>query len=253
MKILREYQDFDSKFLFEWINDPQVVKFNSKYRPVKWTDHSEWLKNILSDNNVIFRMIDPFEKESPIGSCQLILVDKIKKVAELRIRIGDIDKLGKGYGTIAVKELTDIGFSTKFCSSIKLWVRSDNSRAIRSYLKAGFTPIEIVGTAAFDDNPKVEMLIMEIRSDGKKSIGIIQIENARNKVQGRPEIKLLNDFNNKLPSLGNISSQGSRNLINIISEKIPWRINWILQRAILLIPRLAYFVLKKSGVHHRAI
>lgn len=36
--------DEDKKLLWHWINDRELVLFNSSYKPVSWEQHNEWFK-----------------------------------------------------------------------------------------------------------------------------------------------------------------------------------------------------------------
>lgn len=165
MSVLRCALQSDSDLLFKWINDPVVVKFNARFQRVQRDDHDTWFSDVTSSPNVLFRMIQEPETLQTVGSCQLILgVDAIT-TAELRIRIGEKDCWGKGIGSEAVKELIDLGFNSGFCKSIRLWVRSDNVRAIKSYQKNGFVTIGLEADVKFDDVKSVGMLIMQINRD----------------------------------------------------------------------------------------
>jgi RimJ/RimL family protein N-acetyltransferase len=169
MIFLRNVLQSDSDILFKWINDPMVVKFNARFQRVLRTNHDDWFSDIIVNPKVLFRMIQEPETLQTVGSCQLLLGIDAINTAELRIRIGEKDYWGKGIGSEAVKELIDLGFSSGFCESIRLWVRSDNIRAIKSYQKNGFEIIGLVDDVEFDDVKSVSMITMQINRDGTLS------------------------------------------------------------------------------------
>ncbi|HJP71984.1 MAG TPA: GNAT family protein [Candidatus Limnocylindria bacterium] len=76
--------------------------------------------------------------ERPIGEIMLADVDRRNGSAEVGIFIGEPDEWGKGYGTDAINALVDFGFAELRLERIWLEVWTENSRAIRSYEKAGF-------------------------------------------------------------------------------------------------------------------
>jgi RimJ/RimL family protein N-acetyltransferase len=77
--------------------------------------------------------------DRPIGEVMLFGIDRINGSAEVGIFIGEVDEWGKGYGTDAVTAIVDFGFAELRLERIWLEVWTENARAERSYLKAGFT------------------------------------------------------------------------------------------------------------------
>ena len=76
-----------------------------------------------------------------IGSTGLFDVEQKKQTAEFGISIIDKEYWGRGYGTEAVRLTVDYGF--RFMNLYNIWLDtgSFNTRAVRSYEKAGFKVI----------------------------------------------------------------------------------------------------------------
>lgn len=90
---LRSVTNSDLDFLFQTINNPDLVHFNAPYRPVHEVSHIKWLETLLFDKTKEFFVIE-FKRE-PVGSVQLIDISPIHRSAELTIRIFDQKHRGK--------------------------------------------------------------------------------------------------------------------------------------------------------------
>jgi len=132
---LEPLRDEDSDTLFAWINDRELVEQSATFRPVSRAEHDAWFRAVRDpgrDDLVIYAIR---EDGRLVGTCQL-LIDGAE--AELRIRIGVADARGRGLGTEAVRELVRIAFADRGVQRVWLQVFAHNTRAIRTYEKAGF-------------------------------------------------------------------------------------------------------------------
>jgi RimJ/RimL family protein N-acetyltransferase len=143
-------READSDTLFRWINDRELVEHSAVFRPVSRAEHDRWFAEITGRDDVAIFAIR--EDGRLIGTCQL-LVDGHE--AELRIRIGEAAARDRGLGTAAVRALLAHGFGELGLARVWLQVFRANTRAIRSYEKAGFTACGTLGA---------EVLLMERRS-----------------------------------------------------------------------------------------
>lgn len=153
----------DKDYLYKWINNRDIVIYNSSYKPVSESEHERWFDSVSRrrDDLVIFSIREQSEQKT-IGVCQLKNIQWIHRNAELQIRIGDKRNHGKGYGTIAVKMLCEFGFRDLNLHRIYLHVWSENERAIRTYENAGFAKEGVMQDAAFIDGMWVNIVIMAI-------------------------------------------------------------------------------------------
>lgn len=76
--------------------------------------------------------------EARIGQVNYNEIDLKNKKVEMDIIIGSEEKMGKGYGTDALKTLIKYLFDNFDINKIWIEARTNNPRAIKAYEKAGF-------------------------------------------------------------------------------------------------------------------
>ncbi len=130
---LRPLEERDSEKLFEWINDPELVRMSSAYRPVTRADHEQWFRGARQAQAFAIERADG----RMVGFCQL-LPSEDRRRAELRIRIGDRQSWGQGIGTKATRLLVSHGFDRLQLETIELRVFAENRAARAVYEKVGF-------------------------------------------------------------------------------------------------------------------
>ena len=136
--MLSPLRDPDADVLFRWINDQALVELSAPFRPVTWEQHVRWLTAVQeADDVAAFGLRDPVD-DRLVGSCQLVGIDRLRRSAELRIRIGEPQARGTGRGTEAVDLLSRYGHDGLALDRIWLEVFTTNAPAIRAYEKAGF-------------------------------------------------------------------------------------------------------------------
>lgn len=164
--LLRPVKRNDSELLYKWINDKDLVHFNSPFKPISEIQHDEWLKKVLDErNDLIIFVIEEKDTHKVIGSCQLFNINWIHRSAELQIRIGDSNYFGRGFGVEAIETLCKFGFTELNLNRIYLNVFESNTRAIRAYEKAGFKLEGVMQEAAHIDGQFVNVHIMALLRD----------------------------------------------------------------------------------------
>lgn len=152
----------DSDILFSWINDRDLVIASAPFRPVTRAEHDAWFVSVPQRRDSVAFGVRLLKDDRLIGLCQLVDISPIHRSAELRIRIGDPDTRGKGYGTRAVEKLIMFGFRDLGLNRIHLHVFDDNHAARRVYLKVGFVDEGLLRQAAFIDNRYKSLHVMAI-------------------------------------------------------------------------------------------
>ncbi len=155
----------DSSMLFKWINDRDLVHFNNYYKPISPESHKEWFQSIQKRNDFFIFGIRLKETNEIIGTCQLHSVSYIDRVAELQIRIGETQKMSKGFGTQAVKLLLEFAFNDLNLNKVYLTVLSENHRAIKAYLNAGFKKEGLLEKHCHINGKYRDLVIMGILRD----------------------------------------------------------------------------------------
>ena len=102
--------------------------------PVSEEKERKWVREKLAEKAMLFSMI---EKSSGSFIGNIELMDPTETEAELGIAI-TAAKQELGYGTEAIRAVTDYAFDQLGLKRVFLKVYPDNARAIRVYEKCGF-------------------------------------------------------------------------------------------------------------------
>jgi len=162
---LSPIQQKDSRTLFRWINDRDLVILSAPYRFVSHERHRLWFNTVQQRDDTRIFAIRLGTTGRLIGTCQLHGIDPMARSAELQIRIGCSDVRGRGYGTDAVNQLVRFGFDDLNLHRIHLHVFATNAAAHRAYEKAGFVVEARLRDAAYIDGRYVDVLIMSVLND----------------------------------------------------------------------------------------
>ena len=136
---LRALTSDDREILRSFINDPEVLQQSNTYAPVSDIQQEAWFRAAVTHQNQAWFGIETLESPaSLVGTCCLVDIDWIGRVAELRIRIGDKETWGKALGSEACRLLVEFGFDHLNLERIWLRVFAPNDRARRLYAKLGF-------------------------------------------------------------------------------------------------------------------
>jgi RimJ/RimL family protein N-acetyltransferase len=149
--VLAPLEAADAESLYRWINTRDDVLDSSAYRPVHREQHLAWFRTITTRSDAVIFAIRLANSGALIGTCQLVDIHPIHRSAELRIRIGEPEGRGRGFGTQAVRALVEHGFRDLNLHRIWLQVIEDNARAARVYQKLGFREEGTLRDAAFID------------------------------------------------------------------------------------------------------
>ena len=136
--ILRPVLPSDFPKIVEWTKAQEVGHYmeDDSY-PENLGDCQEWYQAQQSSRH-LRRLVITTRDGVPIGDIELDHITWRNGDAELRIRIGEGDYRGKGYGAESVIALLSYAFGEMKLSRIYLRVASTNQAAIRCYEKAGF-------------------------------------------------------------------------------------------------------------------
>jgi len=158
---LSPIRETDSEALFKWVNDRSTVVFNTGYRPVHEPNHQKWLAEIIaSPSDHVFGIRTA--EGALIGMCQLNRVDAVGRSAELRIRIGEDEHRGMGYGRSALVQLLSFAFDDLNLHRVYLQVYATNARAVRLYESVGFRHVARLVEADYVNGSFVDVIGMAI-------------------------------------------------------------------------------------------
>lgn len=131
-----EKSDLNERYL-SWVNDSKVTKYlevgTFPTNMEKLEKYYDFMTN--SPNHIILAII---VGQKHIGNITLNDINWIHRTANLGIMIGDRDYWGKGYGTGAIKLMTQHAFGKLNLHKVWAGMYEDNGAAYRVFFKAGF-------------------------------------------------------------------------------------------------------------------
>lgn len=137
--VLRPINLDDAEMVVKWRNSEAVKPFFIYQEELTVEGQRKWIETKVKSGEVVQFIIIEKKTQSPIGSIYLRDIDYKFHKAEYGIFLGEETAKGKGYGTQAAKLMIGYAFDTMKLHRLYLRVFADNTRAISSYRKAGFS------------------------------------------------------------------------------------------------------------------
>jgi RimJ/RimL family protein N-acetyltransferase len=169
---LRRIERADLPQYVAWLNDPELRRHLAALYPMSQAQEEQWFESTLR----LEPALQPFGIEARlrsggarkkedwtlVGSIGLHNVDWKNRSGEVGLFIGPQALWGKGYGTAALKSL--LGFAFGELNLHRVWLRvfEDNTRALGSYEKCGFTREGRLRQDRFHDGRYHDTLILSI-------------------------------------------------------------------------------------------
>ncbi len=136
--LLAEMTEEDQPIFYEWrVKHPELLLLIRDRGEVTLEAQKTWFQRSKMEDRKMFSILTTDTREL-IGHGGLVDIEKERRVAQLRITIGNPAFWGKGFGTEASALMMRYGFETLGCTSLWLRVPIDNERALKSYAKLGF-------------------------------------------------------------------------------------------------------------------
>ncbi len=164
--ILRPVQPSDFPHIVAWTNNEQVGHFaEDDGYPEDLQQCEEWYKRLLANrHNQVF--VITIDNDHPIGDIEFDHITWRSGDAEMRIRIGEPEFWGKGYGTDSVRTLVRYGFEQINLQRVYLRVSRSNARAVRCYEKSHFRKEgKLMRTVGDSESPQVVYLMRILRDE----------------------------------------------------------------------------------------
>lgn len=164
-------EEKDMPLFFTWVKKPHIARwwksgtyenFAEKYHPKKVAE------------NYVFSFII-YVKDKPIGYIQYCLADKADDgwwmkqheqpagTVGMDIIIGEIEYVGKGFGTMLVRKFVEKIFKETNAPKIIIDPDPTNMVAIRCYERVGFKRVREIASPSFFDAPPGKLLLMELK------------------------------------------------------------------------------------------
>lgn len=135
---LREVVEEDSKFLWEWANDPATRSASFSTAPILWEHHVEWFNHKLTDLNCFFYVVLD-SKSTPIGQVWF-QVDVNEAVVSVSLAP---KQRGRSYGSKIIWLGAQRFFDSTSVNFIHAYIKQDNQASVSAFSKAGFIQIGV--------------------------------------------------------------------------------------------------------------
>jgi len=164
----RAIEKDDLHYFVKWLNDPEVRQGLSMIMPLSLAEEENWFEELLKKpqyEKPLALEIQPDPQVDEwifVGNCGLFGIDWQNRYAEIGIHIGEKGYWNQGFGTKAIRLILKHGFDNLNLHRLWLRVFENNTRAIRSYEKAGFTNEGKFRQAQFFDGKYMDVMIMSM-------------------------------------------------------------------------------------------
>jgi len=161
---LRPAERDDLDLFVRWFDDAETTRYLAIRAPFSHAMEEKWFEKIIEEQGkreyhfVICLLADG----RPIGTAGFHFVNYEDGHAAFGISIGEKDEWSKGYGTDALRAISDFGFGQLRLERIELDVYEPNKRAQRSYEKAGFVREGVLRHAHFSEGRHHDVVRMSL-------------------------------------------------------------------------------------------
>ena len=165
---LRGFELKDADTILAHFNDLELRQFLGGPLPVSKEEEEQWIRSTWEARQKGTEYTFGIEENNKgllVGSCSLLDVHSINRIAELGIAIWNKSYWDKGIGSEAIQLICSYGFYLINLHSIFLRVHDFNKRAIRVYEKLGFQHVARKREAVFIDGKYHDVLVMDILED----------------------------------------------------------------------------------------
>lgn len=169
---LRPAERHDLERFVRWFADAETTRFLSVRAPFSLAMEERWFERMVEgqgkrDFHFVICLV---EDDAPIGTAGLHGVNWTEGSAEFGISIGEKDRWNQGYGTEALDAICDFAFGSLRLERVELQVFAPNTRAQRSYVKAGFRMEGTLRRAMFAEGDFWDVHVMALLRDEWKAL-----------------------------------------------------------------------------------
>ena len=136
--VLRPLEGRHLQRTLAWANDPEFARLLDRPRPINPDEHARWFATLADRRDTLFFAIECGADACHIGNVWLADIDRRHRKAEVRVIIGERERLGHGVGSRALDLMARHAFDTMGLHRVYAYVLAFNARACRAFEKAGF-------------------------------------------------------------------------------------------------------------------
>lgn len=151
---LRAFELEDEDFLIHIRKNKDVFSLTTGNKYFASKEHSKKLlkDNLISDGKNLYLMICLTEENSPIGYLSIVDIDHVNKKAQWGGIIIDSSYSGKGYATIAAKEMLKFIFEDMNMNKVYGYWLDSNLASLKMSQKLGFVEEGVLRDHIFKGN-----------------------------------------------------------------------------------------------------
>ncbi len=149
---------------YKWMQDQEVNQYmETRFRCQSKDDILNYIKKMSNDSTQFFFAIclNKINIPSHIGNIKLGPVNWFHRNADISLFIGRKDLWGKGYGTEAIKLITEFAFKVLNMHKVKAGIYAGNTGSLRSFDKNGFKNVGCLRDDRFLCGGYTNLYIME--------------------------------------------------------------------------------------------
>jgi RimJ/RimL family protein N-acetyltransferase len=162
---LRPVERSDAARIVAWLNDPDVTRTLSVYRPMNLQNEEEFIARMSGSEHDVVLGIVVKESNAFVGVTGLHEIDFKNRHANFGINIGEKSAWSNGYGTEATSLMVQYAFETLNLNRIRLLVFKNNPRARRTYEKVGFRQEGVLRQERFSEGRYWDTITMALLRD----------------------------------------------------------------------------------------
>ena len=123
-----------------WMNDPEMNQYlESRFEKWSIKKLKSYVSAIKKNPSYVFLAIIAKNRNKHIGNIKIGPVDRVHKLADVGIIIGEKSFWGKGFAAEAIKLVVDYAFNKLGLHKLTAGAYSNNIRSIKAFKKAGFS------------------------------------------------------------------------------------------------------------------
>jgi|WetSurMetagenome_2_1015567.scaffolds.fasta_scaffold878029_1 RimJ/RimL family protein N-acetyltransferase len=180
VRLTAEEPELLGKAVSSWDRDSEFRRLLDDEPPCLWSAKKiqSWFeKDSQEQDEEGFQfLIRTLQDDRLIGFVGLWDLERNHGDAEVGIGIGDRQSWGRGYGTDAMRVILRYGFTELNLKRITLGVFDYNTRAIRSYEKAGFTLEGRMRKAVYRDGSRADIVYMGILREEWQALNGLRLD-----------------------------------------------------------------------------
>lgn len=125
---------------YRWMNDPEVVQYlETRFFPYSREKIESYVRQMQEDADSAFMAVIVKNGDEHIGNIKIGPINWFHRFADIALIIGEKKSWGRGYGTEAIKLVTDYAFNTLNLHKLTAGIYANNIGSIEAFKKAGFS------------------------------------------------------------------------------------------------------------------